>query len=418
MASLFRRPLTRCTSQRAFSTSHPRPSSLQWDKNDPSALADVVPEYPYGPARWYKQSDRGLYGGQRIRFGNIVSPKHQTKSRRTWEPNIVMKRMHSKALNRYVQIRVSTRVLRTIDKLGGLDEYLLGEKEARIKELGESGWWLRWAIMQSPSIRKRFGEERQALGMSEQEAATNQAQNEAEAEALAEDPTGRLAAENEEEAAEEETLVTDSAFVVEQTDDLPPLKWRVGPGQHLMLTPDGWRRTRPNLQRWVDMTKAKIRQRLEKLVVEPQVAEFERQLLDILSSPMARNSSQIPAEDSVTSNEKESVRSLSAQNAAAAEASSNAARADSTAEGEKARVRELHSQMETHSRQMSAEEREALLDSASSEFMKLIEPDVERLYAEKQVLKAEGKVLRREEKKGRKAGRKARDEGEGDVEPN
>lgn len=62
-------------------------------------------------------------------------------------------------------MRVTTRVLKTIDKVGGLDEYLLGEKSARIKELGMNGWLLRWRIMQTPGVKKRFRRERRALGL-------------------------------------------------------------------------------------------------------------------------------------------------------------------------------------------------------------------------------------------------------------
>jgi len=56
-------------------------------------------------------------------------------------------------------------VLRTVDKCGGLDEYLLGDKAARIKELGMGGWKLRWRIMQTETIKERFRLERQALGL-------------------------------------------------------------------------------------------------------------------------------------------------------------------------------------------------------------------------------------------------------------
>ena len=44
-------------------------------------------------------------------------------------------------------MKVATRVLRTIDKVGGLDQYLLGEKAGRVKELGVEGWRLRWRVM-------------------------------------------------------------------------------------------------------------------------------------------------------------------------------------------------------------------------------------------------------------------------------
>ncbi|EMC95049.1 hypothetical protein BAUCODRAFT_73149, partial [Baudoinia panamericana UAMH 10762] len=157
--------ITTTTCPRHFSTTRPLPVSLQLDRNNPDTVAATVPPYPYGPARWYKQSRLGLYGGQRIQFGNNVGTTFAVKTRRTWHPNVLTKKLFSKALNRYVQVRVTVKTLRTIDKLGGLDEYLLGEKEARIRELGESGWWLRWAIMQTPVIRRKFREERVRLGV-------------------------------------------------------------------------------------------------------------------------------------------------------------------------------------------------------------------------------------------------------------
>lgn len=60
---------------------------------------------------------------------------------------------------------MATRVLRTIDKVGGLDEYLLGDKPARIKELGLAGWALRAKLMRTEVVRRRFEEERVRLGL-------------------------------------------------------------------------------------------------------------------------------------------------------------------------------------------------------------------------------------------------------------
>lgn len=131
----------------------------------PHARDEHIPAYPYGPRRIYKQSNTGLYGTARIRFGHNVSEKHNVKTPRKWRPNVQRKRLWSKALKCWVQTRVTTRVLRTVDKVGGLDEYLLGNKPMRIKELGPWGWKLRWRIMQSEAIFQRFTEERVRLGL-------------------------------------------------------------------------------------------------------------------------------------------------------------------------------------------------------------------------------------------------------------
>ena len=67
-----------------------------------------------------------------------------------------------------MQVKVVTRVLRTIDKLGGLDEYLVGsDTPARGKELGVTGWALRWRIMQTRGYRERVAAERRRLGLPE-----------------------------------------------------------------------------------------------------------------------------------------------------------------------------------------------------------------------------------------------------------
>ena len=102
-----------------------------------------------------------------IRFGNMISSKNEIKNRRTWRPNIHWKRLWSESLNRFVRTKVHTRVLRTIDKVGGLDEYLLGDSPTRIKELGMEGWRLRWRIMRTEKVKERFKRERVALGLPE-----------------------------------------------------------------------------------------------------------------------------------------------------------------------------------------------------------------------------------------------------------
>lgn len=60
---------------------------------------------------------------------------------------------------------MQARVLRTIDKVGGLDEYLLGEKAARIKDLGMGGWALRWRIMSTDTVQERFRRQRVEMGL-------------------------------------------------------------------------------------------------------------------------------------------------------------------------------------------------------------------------------------------------------------
>ena len=62
-------------------------------------------------------------------------------------------------------IKITAAVMRTIRKCGGLDEYLLGDKPARIKELGLFGWQLRWRVLNTPTMKARLAEERKRLGL-------------------------------------------------------------------------------------------------------------------------------------------------------------------------------------------------------------------------------------------------------------
>lgn len=155
-------PSTPFIATRALSTTPPFRRQKPSHRTVP---AESVPDYPYGPFYTYKQRNEGLYGRGKIRFGNVVAHKYGNKSRTSWLPNRHTKRFWSPALNGFIRTRVTARILHTIDLLGGIDEYLLGSKAKRIKELGPAGWALRWKIMQTDAVRARFAKERAALGL-------------------------------------------------------------------------------------------------------------------------------------------------------------------------------------------------------------------------------------------------------------
>jgi large subunit ribosomal protein L28 len=127
-----------------------------------------IPPYPYGPRQLFKQANKGLYGLQKIEFGNNVSHKTETTTRRHWKPNVIRKSLYSVALKKRVYLRITSKVLKTMDREGGLDEYLLKQSEARIKELGPMGWALRWTLLQKPDVVRRLRAEAFALGLSQE----------------------------------------------------------------------------------------------------------------------------------------------------------------------------------------------------------------------------------------------------------
>ncbi|ODQ83027.1 hypothetical protein BABINDRAFT_22694, partial [Babjeviella inositovora NRRL Y-12698] len=107
-----------------------------------------TPDYKWGDRTVYKKSNRGLLGGKFIQYGNQVS-EMKNKMRRKWHPNVQKKTLWSEALQKSIPLQVTTSVLRTVTKEGGLDKYLTKDKSARIKELGPLGWKLRYRVLQS-----------------------------------------------------------------------------------------------------------------------------------------------------------------------------------------------------------------------------------------------------------------------------
>ena len=87
------------------------------------------------------RSTRGLYDGRDVRFGNNV-PFSLKKTRRKWNPNVQHKVLYSSILDEMIKFKVTTGALRTIDKMGGLDNYLLTSKhviETKTKGVGKEG---------------------------------------------------------------------------------------------------------------------------------------------------------------------------------------------------------------------------------------------------------------------------------------
>ncbi|KAK0389991.1 hypothetical protein NLU13_3564 [Sarocladium strictum] len=148
---------------RPFSTTTPAAAKTVTPARLPSKL---IPPYPYGERPLYKQSNKGLYGSARVRFGNIVSGRGN-KTRRTWRPNVHVKTFFLPDVGARVKTRLTLRVLKTIKREGGLENYLLKSKPQRVKDLGPGGWNLRWLLMQTKGAQERMNVERRALGLEE-----------------------------------------------------------------------------------------------------------------------------------------------------------------------------------------------------------------------------------------------------------
>lgn len=107
----------------------------------------TYPIYEY-ETLFFKQQNKGLYGGLQRSSGHTCS-ESGNKNLRSRKPNIVSASLYSEALDKVFKIKVSTRVLKTVDKEGGLDNYLLKEKPARIKTMGKLGWRIKYDILKA-----------------------------------------------------------------------------------------------------------------------------------------------------------------------------------------------------------------------------------------------------------------------------
>ena len=74
---------------------------------------------------------RCMITGKGVATGNNVSHA-LNHTRRRFLPNLQTTRLLSDALGEQIRLRLSTQALRTIDKKGGLDAYLLGTSDRKL----------------------------------------------------------------------------------------------------------------------------------------------------------------------------------------------------------------------------------------------------------------------------------------------
>ncbi len=128
----------------SYSTYSPIHSSLFSTSSLPTYLPTYLPHSHIHSLTFEQKT------GKQIQFGNNV-PFSKTKTRRTWLPNVQTKRLFSETLNDWIRLNMTTSVIRTVDKKGGLDRYLL---ETRPDLLGEKGVELRGKIVEVLKIKQ------------------------------------------------------------------------------------------------------------------------------------------------------------------------------------------------------------------------------------------------------------------------
>lgn len=74
---------------------------------------------------------RCVLSGKGVMAGNNVSHAHN-KTRRRYLPNVQSRRLFSETLAQSVNVRIATSTLRTIEKRGGLDAFLVGSPAAKL----------------------------------------------------------------------------------------------------------------------------------------------------------------------------------------------------------------------------------------------------------------------------------------------
>jgi len=73
--------------------------------------------------------------GKKVLYGHNVAHSN-VKTNRRFEPNLQQTTLYSDVLRRKLSLRVSTRALRSVQKNGGIDAFLLSTPDAKLAEQG------------------------------------------------------------------------------------------------------------------------------------------------------------------------------------------------------------------------------------------------------------------------------------------
>ncbi|EOR01347.1 hypothetical protein E3P92_01520 [Wallemia ichthyophaga] len=114
-------------------------------------LAKLSFRFPTNVQPLERRFQSGLLDGRNRQSGYNVSFSER-HTRRSWYPNIQNKRLFSDTLQDFVKMKVSTKALRSIDRFGGLDNYLLKTSDDK---LGLYGRALRRSILDKQLVGKQ-----------------------------------------------------------------------------------------------------------------------------------------------------------------------------------------------------------------------------------------------------------------------
>jgi large subunit ribosomal protein L28 len=81
-------------------------------------------------------SRRCSISGKGVLSGNNVSHA-KNRTRRRFLPNIQMSSMPSEALGQSIKLKLSTQTIRTIEKNGGIDAYLLSTSNTKLTDAAQ-----------------------------------------------------------------------------------------------------------------------------------------------------------------------------------------------------------------------------------------------------------------------------------------
>ncbi|MBI1363067.1 MAG: 50S ribosomal protein L28 [Proteobacteria bacterium] len=88
--------------------------------------------------------------GKKPLVGNNVSHAHN-KTKRRQLPNLQTRSMMSEILGRMISLRLSTKAIRTIDKHGGLDNFMQASKGSHAKTFSDKALTIRSKIRKAVS---------------------------------------------------------------------------------------------------------------------------------------------------------------------------------------------------------------------------------------------------------------------------